>query len=177
MKVKNISLTIISIVFIAACGGGGGGSSSEPTIPTTPTNPSITSFNSSSSSILEGESISLNWSSANANSCSASGDWSGTKSANGNETLQLDSVKTYTFTLTCKGASGTTNAVSSVSVEVNAIQNPTIDSFSSSAQSVSVNESITLSWSTSNATECTADVDWNGSKELNGTETLELTSV
>ena len=177
MKFKNISLSLISIIFIAACGGGGGGSSTEPTTPITPTNPSITSFNSSSTSIFEGESITLNWSSANANSCSASGDWSGTKSANGNETLQLASVKTYTFTLTCSGASGTTNAVSSVSVEVNAIPNPTIDSFSSSAQSISVNESITLSWSTSNTTECSADGDWTGSKELDGTETLELTSV
>lgn len=177
MKFKNISLSLISIIFIAACGGGGGGSSTEPTTPITPTNPSITSFNSSSTSIFEGESITLNWSSANANSCSASGDWSGTKSANGNETLQLASVKTYTFTLTCSGASGTTNAVSSVSVEVNAIPNPTIDSFSSSAQSVSVNESITLSWNTSNTTECSADGDWTGSKELDGTETLELTSV
>ena len=177
MKLKNVSLSLISIIFIAACGGGGGGSSSEPTTPITPTNPSITAFNSSSTSILEGESISLNWSSANANSCSASGDWSGTKSANGNETLQLSSVKTYTFTLTCSGASGTTNAVSSVSVEVNAIPNPTIDSFSSSAQSIIVNESITLSWSSSNTTECSADGDWAGSKELNGTETLELSSV
>ena len=177
MKLKNISLSLISIIFIAACGGGGGGSSSEPTTPITPSNPSITSFNSSSTSIFEGESITLNWSSTNANSCSASGDWSGTKSANGNETLQLANVKTYTFTLTCSGASGTTNAVSSVSVEVNAIPNPTIDSFSSSAQSITVNESITLSWTTSNTTECSADGDWTGSKELNGTETLELTSV
>ena len=95
MKFKNISLSLISIIFIAACGGGGGGSSTEPTTPITPTNPSITSFNSSSTSIFEGESITLNWSSANANSCSASGDWSGTKSANGNETLQLANVKTY----------------------------------------------------------------------------------
>ena len=177
MKLKNIFLSIISILFIAACGGGGGGSSSEPTPPITPINPSIASFNSSSTSILEGESITLNWSSTDANSCSASGDWSGTKLANGSETLQLASVKTYTFTLTCSGASGTTNAVSSVSVEVNAIPNPTIDSFSSSAQSITVNESITLSWNTSNTTECSADGDWTGSKELNGTETLELTTV
>jgi endoglucanase Acf2 len=177
MNHKNIFISLIILIFIAACGGGGGGSSSEPTTPITPSNPSITSFNSSSSSILEGESITLNWSSTNANSCSASGDWTGARSANGNETLQLSSVKTYTFTLTCSGASGTTNAVSSVSVEVSAIPNPSIDSFSSSAQSVSVNESITLSWSTSNTTECTADGDWSGSKELDGTETLELTSV
>ena len=73
MKHKNIFFSLISIIFIAACGGGGGGSSSEPTTPITPSNPSITSFNSSSTIIFEGESMTLNWSSTNANSCSASG--------------------------------------------------------------------------------------------------------
>ena len=55
--------------------------------------------------------------------------------------------------------------------------NPTIDTFTISAQSINLNESITLSWSSSNTTECTADGDWNGSKELNGTETIQLTQV
>ena len=168
---------LVLLMVIASCGGGGGGSSTETPNPPSPTNPSITSFSSSSSSILEGESISLNWSSTSANSCSASGDWSGTKSTSGSESIQLSVVKTYTFTLTCSGASGTTNAVSSINVQVNALPNPTIDTFTASAQSISVNESITLSWSSSNTTECTADGDWNGSKELNGTETIQLTQV
>ena len=168
---------LVLLMVIASCGGGGGGSSTETPNPPSPTNPSITSFSSSSSSILEGESISLNWSSTSANSCSASGDWSGTKSTSGSESIQLSEVKTYTFTLTCSGASGTTNAVSSINVQVNALPNPTIDTFTASAQSINLNESITLSWSSSNTTECTADGDWNGSKELNGTETIQLTQV
>ena len=171
-----ISPLLLSILLVS-CGGGGGGGSTETPNPPSPTNPSITSFLSSSSSILEGESISLNWSSTNANSCSASGDWNGTKSTSGSESIQLSEVKTYTFTLTCSGASGTTNAVSSINVQVSALPNPTIDSFTASAQSISVNESITLSWSTLNTTECTADGDWNGTKELNGTETIQLTQV
>ena len=171
-----ISSLLLSILLVS-CGGGGGGGSTETPNPPSPTNPSITSFLSSSSSILEGESISLNWSSTNANSCSASGDWNGTKSTSGSESIQLSEVKTYTFTLTCSGVSGTTNAVSSINVQVSALPNPTIDSFTASAQSISVNESITLSWSTLNTTECTADGDWNGTKELNGTETIQLTQV
>ena len=157
---------LLSIALVSCGGGSGGGSTETPSTPS-PTNPSITSFSSSSSSILEGESISLNWSSTNANSCSASGDWNGTKSTSGSESIQLSEVKTYTFTLTCSGVSGTTNAVSSINVQVSALPNPTIDSFTASAQSISVNESITLSWSTLNTTECTADGDWNGTKELN----------
>ena len=170
-------LPLLLTIALVSCGGGGGGGSTETPNPPSPTNPSITSFSSSSSSILEGESISLNWSSTNANSCSASGDWNGTKSTSGNESIQLSEVKTYTFTLTCSGVSGTTNAVSSINVQVSALPNPTIDSFTASAQSISVNESITLSWSTLNTTECTADGDWNGTKELNGTETIQLTQV
>ena len=170
-------LPLLLTIALVSCGGGGGGGSTETPNPPSPTNPSITSFLSSSSSILEGESISLNWSSTNANSCSASGDWNGTKSTSGSESIQLSEVKTYTFTLTCSGASGTTNAVSSINVQVSALPNPTIDSFTASAQSISANESITLSWSTLNTTECTADGDWNGTKELNGTETIQLTQV
>ena len=170
----------LSVLFlISACGGGGGGSSSPstPTPPVTPTNPAITSFTTSSSSVFEGDSITLTWASTNANSCSASEDWDGDKSTTGNEVIQVNDVKTYSFTLTCSGSSGTTNAVSSVSVEVQALPNPSIDSFISSANSISKDESITLTWTTSNTTECSADVDWSGSKELNGSETLQLDVV
>ena len=47
----------------------------------------------------------LTWTSTNANSCYASGDWSGTKSTSGSEsTSNLTSSKTYT--ITCAGAGG-----------------------------------------------------------------------
>lgn len=60
-------------------------------------------------------SVSLTWTSSNANSCSASGDWSGSKSLFGSEsTGNLLSSKTYT--ITCSGAAG--SASDSVTVNV-----------------------------------------------------------
>ena len=112
---KKISSILVTILFVTSCGGGG---SSDTSPPVTNPSPSISSFSSSASSITAGESITLTWSTSNASSCSASGDWSGTKGINGSETLTLNNVKTYSFTLTCSGATGTSNAVSSVSVDV-----------------------------------------------------------
>ncbi|MBI5139005.1 hypothetical protein HZA26_00105 [Candidatus Nomurabacteria bacterium] len=48
----------------------------------------------------------LSWNSSNAVSCWASGDWSGGKYTSGSESIKLNSVKTYTFTLTCQNSSG-----------------------------------------------------------------------
>jgi len=51
-------------------------------------------------------SVVLSWSSSNATSCYASGDWSGTKSTSGSETIyNLTSSKTYTLTCTGGGNS------------------------------------------------------------------------
>ena len=54
--------------------------------------------------------VNLTWTSQNAISCQASGDWSGTKSISGSESIQLTTVKTYNFTITCTSASGDSNS-------------------------------------------------------------------
>jgi hypothetical protein len=48
-----------------------------------------------------GQTVTLSWKAKNAQTCEASGDWSGTKPTSGSEKVQLQEVKTYTFTLTC----------------------------------------------------------------------------
>ena len=60
----------------------------------------------------------LSWTSENASSCQASGDWSGTKATSGSQTIQMSQVKTHTFTLTCKDSSGTKTGTDSVTVNV-----------------------------------------------------------
>ncbi|MBT9169071.1 MAG: hypothetical protein DDT19_02423 [Syntrophomonadaceae bacterium] len=62
--------------------------------------------------------VTLSWTSRNANFCTASGDWSGTKATSGSETIQLTFVKTYTFNITCRDTSGTKTATDSVQVIV-----------------------------------------------------------
>lgn len=105
------------LIFITACGGGSG-SSSDPVPAQPPANPSIPTFYSSLNSIYKNESVAITWSSNNANSCTASGDWSGQKATAGSETLQLQEVKTYSFILTCSGVASTQPAIASLDVIV-----------------------------------------------------------
>ena len=53
------------------------------------------------SSTRVNESVTLTWSSSNASSCSASGDWSGSKSTSGSESLTVTERGTKTYTLSC----------------------------------------------------------------------------
>ena len=70
-----------------------------------------------------GSSVALSWSSVNANSCTASGGWSGSKSLSGSQTItNLTSSKTYT--ITCEGSGGTDS--DSVTVYVGAGLNLTL---------------------------------------------------
>jgi hypothetical protein len=88
------------LIIITSCGGGG---SSNPG-DVSAFNPSIDSFSSSSYSLAVGGSIDLTWSTTNTISCSASGDWSGDKtSSDSPSNITLNEVKTYVFTLTCRG--------------------------------------------------------------------------
>ena len=118
-------LSVLSLTFLISCGGGGGGGSSDPD-QTITINPIINSFISSSSSITVGNSVDLTWTTTNTISCSASGDWDGTKSLSGSENLVLSDVKTYTFTLTCRGEDPQNTTSKSIDVEVSSIDSSDI---------------------------------------------------
>lgn len=126
---KRLTLILSIFVFTACGGGGGGGGSSTPETP--PQNVTIT-FTISATQINLGQSVTLNWSSQNATSCTASGDWSGNKPTSGSETLTPDSAGQKTYTLTCSSSSGQ-SASSSVSTNV-VVPNdpPTFDGLQSS---------------------------------------------
>ena len=118
---KNI-IYITFLFFVVSCSGGGG-SSSSPELPSI-FNPVINSFSSSSTSILSGDSVDLSWTTTNAIGCSGSGDWEGSKSiSSGTESLTLSEVKTYTFTLTCRGEDQNNTVSKTVNVEVSASNN------------------------------------------------------
>ena len=113
-------LNFLSLTLLISCGGGGGGGSSDAD-QTVTINPIINSFISSSSSITVGNSVDLTWTTTNTISCSASGDWNGTKTLSGSENLVLSDVKTYTFTLTCRGEDPQNTTSKSIDVEVSSI--------------------------------------------------------
>ena len=108
------------ILLLVSCGGGGGSESSNLD-QTVTINPVINIFTSSFDSIAVSSSVDLTWSTTNTVSCSASGDWNGSKSLSGSENLILSDVKTYTFTLTCRGEDPQNIISKSIDVEVSSI--------------------------------------------------------
>ena len=74
--------------------GSGSGSGASPSI----------NISASSTRVPIGSSFTLNWSSANSQSCRASGGWSGSKETSGSETVVISQKTTYT--LSCIGLGG-----------------------------------------------------------------------
>ena len=99
----------------------------------------------------------IEWSSTNAESCSASGSWSGTKQIVGQYILPIPSTGTYT--LACKGLNGET-VTKSVTMT---LQVPVV-TISVSPVIISAGKTSTLIWSaTNNPKSCTASGSWSGS--------------
>ncbi len=81
--------------------------------------PGAPTLTSSASAVTQGSSVTLTWSSINATSCTASGDWSGSLASSGSQAVTPSAVGTATYSLTCSNAAGA-SAAASVSVAVNA---------------------------------------------------------
>lgn len=79
--------------------------------------PTLT-FSASPNPVDYNTSTILTWKTTNATSCSASGDWSGTKEINGSETSLKLTVK-QTFTLECWNSANVSSGPQSVTVDVN----------------------------------------------------------
>jgi hypothetical protein len=127
----------------------------------------------SPATVAAGSAATLTWSTSAANTCTASGAWSGTKPVSGSQTtgpLNSSSV----FILTCSGRWGTgddtaTAAVTPADTTPPPPPAPTV-SLSASPTSVASGGTSTLSWSSTNATGCTASGAWSGAKAVSGSE-------
>ena len=162
---QSISSINVNKTYNLNCTGSGGSASDTVNVTVLPL-PTL-SLTASPTSVTSGGSTTLSWSSSNATSCTASGDWSGTKGVSGSQALSsITANKTYN--LNCTGSGGSTN--DSVSVTLS-LPLPSI-TITASPSSITSGESTTLSWSSSNATSCTASVDWSGSKGTSGTELM-----
>lgn len=89
------------------CSGDGGGASDSISVtviaPPVMTPPTL-ELSASPTRVRRGRAITLNWSSTDANSCTASGNWSGSKAGSGSASITISSA--VTFTLTCIGDGG-----------------------------------------------------------------------
>jgi hypothetical protein len=158
------SLRAFAAVAVAAFAGGCGGTSSGSESP--PPAPTV-SLSAAPTTVVPGGSASLNWSSANAASCEASGAWSGQKAVSGSaSTGPLTASSTYT--LRCTGTGGATSASATVTVSASG-QPPTV-TLSATPGSTTTGGRVSLSWTSTDATSCTASGGWTGSKPTTGTE-------
>ena len=160
--------------FSLICAGIGGTTIESVTVEVTgilPPNPDpapTVGISATEVAVFSGQSTTLNWSSENANSCSASGGWSGSRGTSGSETVGPLTVDT-TFTLSCTGSGGT--STNSATVTVTPAPAPTL-SFSATDAVVDSGDTPTLNWSSQNANSCTASGGWSGSKGTNGSEAV-----
>lgn len=146
--------------YTLTCSGDGGSASKSIVlvVSSSPLPPPVTvSIDVSPVQIVAGSSANLSWTSANADTCLASGSWSGPQALMGSavSTGTLSTPGVYSFTLSCSGSGGTASstAVTSLTVKPAAASIATLSATPSTLQT---GQSVTLSWTTSDATSCTA---------------------
>ena len=104
---KHSMLTMLVVSTVISCGGGGSASPTNPSPPTppapspppAPSSPEVSFSSMSDSIIVRNTDFNVSWQSSNASACEASGDWSGSKSLSGTETLTENEVGEKNYTL------------------------------------------------------------------------------
>ncbi len=142
------------------------------TVQAAPPAPTV-NLSANPTSVVSGSSTNLSWTTTNASSCTASGGWSGSKNTSGSQTIASLTVAT-TFTLACTGTGG--NGTDSVTVQVTAPPPAAVVNLTAAPTSINTGQSSTLSWTTQNATSCTASGSWSGSKATSGSQTVTPTA-
>ena len=117
-KLTNFSYLTAIIFLISSCGGGGGGGGGDEPYTPPPPNPTA-SISANPTTLYVNETLTISWSSTNANGCSASGAWSGDRSTSGDEEFIVTEDGQFTYTITC--SSGSNSATANVTVTVNPI--------------------------------------------------------
>jgi len=181
---KSFTLLFISVV-LAACSTGEDftdsttgadtgvvqGATPEPVPELSLETAPVAILSASPSRIDLGQSTTLSWTSTNASSCTASGGWSGARSTAGSQIVSP--TATVNYILTCNGAGGSISASASDSVSVTVNQPPSplpapVVNLLVSSSSIDQGQSATLSWTSTNATSCTASGGWSGTRSTAG---------
>jgi Subtilase family len=150
------------------------GATATNSVSLTDASPAAPTLTLSASSIVLGQSVGISWSSVGATSCTASGSWSGTLPAIGSQSVTPAAGGTDTYSLACTNALGTSPA-SMASLTVAAPPAP--PTLTLAATSIAVGASTTITWSSANATACTASGSWSGTLATSGTQTLKPTAA
>ncbi len=117
--------------------------------------------------VVSGQSVTLTWVTAGATACTASGAWTGSKAASGSATVGPLTTGT-TYTLNCTGSAGSIQRSITVNI-ASSTPAPTV-TISANPTSVAANGVSGLTWSSTNATTCTASGGWSGMQATSGTK-------
>jgi hypothetical protein len=132
----------------------------------------VISLTPSQSTVALGRSVTLQWDAKNAQNCMASGGWSGNQPTSGSQSTPALTATT-TYTLTCSSGGGSASQSATVDVSANS---PTV-SLSARPTNVASGGTSTLTWSSTNATGCTASGGWSGSMSTSGSQSIESIST
>ena len=154
--------------FTLTCSGVGGTTAATANVAIAPV-PTV-SLTANPSSVVSGNTTTLTWSSTNATSCVASGSWTGTRGLSGTE-VSTSLTAAAAFTLTCTGLGGMGAATANVTITAAPQPAPTV-TISANPTTVSSGGSTVLTWSSTNATSCTASGGWSGTRATSGTATI-----
>lgn len=129
----------------------------------------VVSIVANPSAIDTGQSSVLTWSSVNADSCTASGNWSGSRAVSGSEIVSPSATATYA--ITCTNSAGSVQQAATVTVRPTPATAPSVSLVANPA-AVNQNGSSVLSWVSHNATTCAASGGWSGWRATSGSETV-----
>ena len=122
-------------------------------------------------SVAAGQSTTLTWSSNGADSCVASGGWTGALPASGSQSVSVASAGSNYYALQCASATGDGSAQVAVQGLVATV------SLSASPTTTGVGQPATLTWSSTQATSCTASGDWSGALASSGSQAVVPSTV
>ena len=141
---------------------GSGGASTVATTTVTVAGGAGATLTATPTSVASGATSTLTWSSTDATYCTASGGWSGTKATSGSQSTGSLAVPTV-YSISCVGPGG---GSATASVTVNVVPLATI----TANPSVVTGGASTLTWSSINATSCTASGGWSGNVATSGSQ-------
>ncbi|MFA5937820.1 MAG: PQQ-binding-like beta-propeller repeat protein [Sinimarinibacterium sp.] len=132
--------------------------------------PTVT-FSSDQDTVGAGQSATLNWSSEYADSCEASGEWSGNKATAGSESVPISSLGGHSYTLTCTNPGGSVSQTVAVTGAAPALF------LQMYPVNVAAGKTVTVHWNGQYATGCSASGAWSGAKAASGFETFVMPEV
>ncbi len=168
------ALVVSCALVLAGCSGSSSGNSSNSNSNSGGSDsggqppPASLTLSASDTLISSGSSVTLSWSASNANSCQASGGWSGSRPLSGSETVGPLTQETG-FTLSCSGDGG--GSVRQVTVRIDQGNGASVD-LTADPEYVESGGSSTLNWDASDASSCTASGGWSGDQATSGSFTV-----